>query len=246
MIPYKMLAIAELFRVRRSFALPLTILNPLTHFAILMDRSAISVAVFDNLAERYKEKYMDLTLYDESYREFCQLIRPGRASVLEAACGPGNVSRFLMAQRPELDLLGIDLAPRMVDLARAAVPSARFAIHDCRRLADLQMRFDGIICAFGLPYLSQQETKDFLHTIAQALEPDGVLYLSTMLGANEESGFETEDCSSGDQVYVNYHNEGQIMSLLEDLRFTVIKRRRIPSPSTAPKATTDLIVIARI
>src|SRR6476620_5727510 len=114
-----------------------------------MDRCAISAVAFHKLADRYCEKYMDLTMYDESYSQFSALLKGG-ACVLDAACGPGNVSRYLMTQRPDLDLLGIDLAPRMVELAREAVPSARFAVHDCRDLLSLKQRFDGIICAFGL------------------------------------------------------------------------------------------------
>src|SRR5260370_42456682 len=126
-----------------------------------MDHSALSARVFHKLADVYREKYMALTMYDDSYREFCELLRPGRARVLDAACGPGNVSRYLMAQRPDLDLLGIDLAPRMVELAREAVPSAHFAVHDCRHLADLQLRFGGVIFAFCLPYLLGEEATAF-------------------------------------------------------------------------------------
>src|SRR5215471_14256753 len=155
-----------------------------------MDHSALSASVFDKLADRYREKFMDLTMYDDSYRVFCELLRPGRARVLDAACGPGNVSRYLMAQRAELALLGIDLAPRMVELARAAVPSVQFAVHDFRNLADLKDRFDGIICAFGLPYLLQEEAVAFIRAAYKALEPDGMFYLSTMLGRSEDSGFE--------------------------------------------------------
>jgi SAM-dependent methyltransferase len=145
---------------------------------------------------------MDLPLYDESYREFCDSLPRHRARVLDAACGPGNVSRYLMAQRPDLDLLGIDLAPRMVELAREAVPSAHFVVHDVRRLADLHMRFGDIICAFGLPYLSGEETTAFMRAAGQALDPGGVLYLSTMLGQSEDSGIERYD--TGDAIHVNY------------------------------------------
>ena len=186
---------------------------------------------------------MGLTLYDDSYREFCELLRPGRARVLDAACGPGNVSRYLMAQRPDLDLLGIDLAPRMVELAREAVPSAHFAVHDCRHLADLRLRFDGIICAFGLPYLSGEEVTAFIRAADEALEPDGVFYLSTMLGKSEDSGLEC--CSTGDQVYINYHSEDEVLCSLHECGFTVVKQSRLASPSAASKRTTDLIVIAR-
>jgi hypothetical protein len=131
----------------------------------------------------------------------------------------------------------------MVELAREAVPSARFAVHDCRNLADLKPRFEGIICPFGLPYLSWQETEAFIRAACEALEPKGGFYLSTMLGRSQDSGLER--CSSGDQVYVNYHSEAQIIRSLRGCGFTIVKQVQIPSPSAAPKATTDLIVIAK-
>jgi SAM-dependent methyltransferase len=207
-----------------------------------MDHCANSASIFHKHAEVYRDKFMDLTMYYDSYREFCKLLRPGRARVLDAACGPGPVSRYLMAQRPDLDLLGIDLAPRMVELARAAVPSARFAVHDCRRLADLRMQFEGIICAFGLPYLSTEEATAFIRAAGQALGPGGVLYLSTMLGKPEDSGFQR--ASTGDQIYITYHPEKQILSSLHGCGFKVVNQRQIPSPAAASKKTTDLIVIA--
>ena len=209
----------------------------------LTDYCAISAGTFHKLADRYREKFMDLTLYDESYRNFCELLRPGRARVLDAACGPGNVSRCLLAQRPDLDLLGIDLAPRMVELARAAAPSAQFAVHDCRCLADLKRRFNGIICAFGLPYLSPEEVSGFIEAAAEGLNPDGVLYLSTMLGNSDDSGL--EHCSTGDPVYVYYHSEEHLTRLLERSGFKLVERSLLDSPSAASKRTTDLILILR-
>ncbi len=186
---------------------------------------------------------MDLMLYDVFYREFCNLLPRGRARVLDAACGPGNVSRYLLAQRPELDLLGIDLAPRMVELARQAVPKARFLVHDFRNLADLESRFEGIICAFGLPYISPEEAAAFLTAAAKALEPNGVLYLSAMLGRSQDSGFER--CSTGEKLHITYYGQEQITDWLRGRGFGIIKHERVSSPSAASKATTDLIVIAK-
>lgn len=208
-----------------------------------MDHSASSAGLFHKHADLYRDKFMDLTLYDDSYRDFCQALPQGRARVLDVACGPGNVSRYLMAQRPDLDLLGIDLAPRMVELAREAVPLARFAVHDSRRLADLRLRFDGIICAFGLPYLSRDEATAFIRAAGQALDPGGVFYLSTMLGKSEDSGFQRS--STGDQLYITYYGEDEVIDSLLSCGFTLLRQNRIPSPSAASKATTDLIVIAK-
>ncbi|HXA46278.1 MAG TPA: methyltransferase domain-containing protein [Burkholderiaceae bacterium] len=208
-----------------------------------MNNGDASASVFNKLAQQYRDKYMDLTIYDATYRKFCELLNKGHARVLDAACGPGNVSRFLMAQLPELDLLGIDLAPRMVELAQAEAPSAQFKMHDCRRLLDLGQRFDGIVCAFGLPYLSSSEVVEFVRSSREILDADGVLYLSFMEGKSEDSGFQTS--SSGDRMYINYHSEPQIRDALLSHGFTIAEWSRLSSPSNAPKPTTDVVVIAK-
>jgi predicted TPR repeat methyltransferase len=209
----------------------------------MTDHCEVSANTFHKLADRYRDKYMDLTTYDESYLAFCGLLNHDRARVLDAACGPGNVSRYLMTQKPTLDLLGIDLAPRMVELAQAAVPSAQFRVHDCRRLTDLGLTFDGIVCAFGLPYLSRAEATNFIAGANAILAPGGVLYLSCMEGTSEDSGFESS--SSGDQVYINYHSEDHLRSVLASHGFAIMEFTRLSSPSAASKSTTDMLIIAR-
>lgn len=207
-----------------------------------MDHCEISAATFDKLAQRYRDKYMDLTLYDSSYEEFLNLLVAGPARVLDVACGPGNVARYLLSKRPELQLLGVDLAPAMVEFARAAVPSGRFEIHDCRRLAELNQRFDGVLCAFGMPYLSGEEVNRFLADVFEILGPGGVLYLSIMEGETGNSGCQTS--RSGDRVFIHYHDGTWLGGMLDSLGFKIRKTIRLSSPANATQATNDLILIA--
>ena len=207
------------------------------------DPCAATVRTFDEHAERYRDKYMELTLYAESYRAFCDRLPPGRVRVLDAACGPGNAARALLQLRPELDLLGIDLAPRMVDLARAAVPTGRFAVHDCRRVAGLGLRFHGILCGFGLPYLSDAEGRAFVAEAAAALEPGGVLYLSLMLGARSES--ECVRYGTENEVHLHIRPEAVVRAWLEAAGLTPVWNQHLPSPANASRATNDWVVIAR-
>jgi hypothetical protein len=64
-----------------------------------------------------------------------------------------------------------------------------------------------------------------------------------MLGKPQASGMER--CSTGDEVYVTYYTEKQIIGFLEAVGFAVIKKFLLPSPSAATKKTTDLILIAK-
>ncbi|MBT9547826.1 MAG: methyltransferase domain-containing protein [Candidatus Sericytochromatia bacterium] len=208
-----------------------------------MDPSALSAQAFDALADRYLAKFGDLTCYDQSYLVFCNGLKPGQAKVLDCACGPGHVAKYLLKQRPDLELLGIDLAPRMVELARAAVPSAQFMVHDCRDLFALERHFDGMICAFGLPYLSPEEALALIAAAERVLLPGGMFYLSTLLGPSTDSGM--LHCSTGKVVHVYYHSEEVLLQALELHGFSVLMQQQISSPATASQVTMDLILIAK-
>jgi ubiquinone/menaquinone biosynthesis C-methylase UbiE len=74
--------------------------------------------------------------------------------ILDLACGPGNLSRRLAAQvAPGGEVIGIDLAPGMIELARSAeIPSARFEVMDIEQLAFADASFDGAVCGHGLQF----------------------------------------------------------------------------------------------
>jgi ubiquinone/menaquinone biosynthesis C-methylase UbiE len=79
--------------------------------------------------------------------------RPGMR-VLDLACGPGTLSRRIAQQvSPGGEVVGIDLAPGMIEVARAAqVPNARFEVMDMERLSFADGSFDAAICGHGLQF----------------------------------------------------------------------------------------------
>ena len=208
-----------------------------------MDTCQISVNTFDRFAETYAGKYLALDMYDAYYREFCSHVARQGATILDVACGPGNVSAFLVRERPDLQVLGIDLAPNMVRLAQAHVPSASFLVHDCRHLVDLGRVFDGIAYAFGLNYLKQEDAEQFFRSLSKVLAPNGVLYLSTMLGPREHSGLQTSN--NGDQIYVYYRPRQEIEQLVQSAGLKLVFSNEIASPSSASKPTVDVVLVAQ-
>lgn len=210
-----------------------------------MDPSALSAQVFDRNAELYQSKYMDLDLYDETYARLAGDLPPG-AQVLDAACGPGTVARRLMHWRPDIDLLGTDLAPRMVELARAAVPQARFEVGDCRELPGEVAAWDAIVCAFGLPYLSPEDARGFILRAGRSLRDGGQLYLSTQGGRPEESG--PQRSSRGDVVHVFFHvmdGADGVGAWLAEAGLEVQVQAALPCPANASVQTRDWYCIAR-
>lgn len=210
-----------------------------------MDSCVHAAQVFDQHAELYQSKYMDLDLYDETYAALARALPPG-ARVLDAACGPGTVARRLMAARPDLQLLGTDLAPRMIALARQAVPQARFEVGDCRELPGEEASWDAIVCAFGLPYLSPAQARAFVLLAGRRLRAGGQLYLSTQGGRPEDSG--PQRSSRGDVVHLFFHpmsGPDGVGAWLTAASLELLVQAPLPCPANAPVQTSDWYCIAR-
>ncbi len=207
------------------------------------DFCIVSVATFNRLADRYAEKYFHLDLYDRYLERFVKRIESPGASVLDVACGPGNVSAYLAKVRPDLKLVGIDLAEGMVKQARLRVPSADFLVKDCRDIGKLEHVFDASAFAFGLSYLTDDDADRFFSSLNATLADSAMLYLSTITGDPGLSGFEAS--SSGDRVYIKYRSVGDVVSMVERAGYRVDFTEVIASPANASKPTQDLILIAQ-
>jgi ubiquinone/menaquinone biosynthesis C-methylase UbiE len=74
--------------------------------------------------------------------------------VLDLACGPGTLSRrFALHVSPGGEVVGVDLAAGMIELARAAATSnCRFEVMDIEQLSFADGSFDAAACGHGLQF----------------------------------------------------------------------------------------------
>lgn len=208
----------------------------------MTDRNKQAVAVFDKMAEVYRQKYMDLELYNDTFDFFCDHVSAENAEILELACGPGNITRYLLQKRPDFQVLATDLAPNMLEIARQNNQTAAFQLLDSRKIGELKKQYDAIICGFGLPYLSKEEAVRLIQDASARLKPNGLLYLSTMEDDYEKSG--TQKSSAGDEVYMYYHEAGYLTEAIRENNMEIILLERKDFPSETK--TTDLILIAQL
>jgi len=206
-----------------------------------MDQTKIAVDIFNKLATGYQEKFMNVSLYHDSLDVFCNSIKKENPEILELACGPGNITKYLLDKRPDFKILGSDLAPNMIELAKINNPTANFELMDCRAITSLTNKYDGILCGFGLPYLSKEEAIQFIKDASLKLNENGILYISTMEDDNSKSGFKTG--STGDKMYQNFHQADYLTKSLEENGFNIINLERKEYIHNEEK-TVDLIIIA--
>ena len=112
-----------------------------------MDNYQKTFETWNKVAELYQDKFMYLDLYNDTYDRFCELIEKPDPAIFEIGCGPGNITKYLLNKRPDFKIFAIDVAPKMIELARANNPTADFAVMDCRQIGSLRLKFDAIIPA---------------------------------------------------------------------------------------------------
>ncbi len=201
-----------------------------------------AVDLFNKLADSYQQRFFSVEHYKESLDHFLSQL-DDQATVLDVACGPGNISHFLLKQKPALKLLGIDLAPNMIDLARINNPNARFLVYDAMQIDYLDSRFDAIIVGFLFPYLSMEQVELFLFKSYEKLNENGIIYLSTMEDLHENSRLKAS--STGEELMMHYYEADFLIRLLEQIGFQILSKHTQPFAVSETETDTDLIIVAR-
>jgi ubiquinone/menaquinone biosynthesis C-methylase UbiE len=125
---------------------------------------------FSRVAATYKQRLDQVMARSES-RGRAALIdwvdpTPGKR-ILDLACGPGTLSyRLAQTVWPDGEVVGIDLAPGMIELARREAPPdlpLRFELMDMEDLRFRADSFDAATCGHGLSFVP-----DLLRALAEA------------------------------------------------------------------------------
>lgn len=147
-------------------------------------------AVFSRHAEAYKSRLDEIIARGEARGRLRMLERSGAApgmTVLDLACGPGNMTRLLAERvQPGGRVLGIDLARGMIALAaHEHPPGTSFAVMDVERLGLSDQAFDAAACGHGLQFAP--DLGRALREAWRVLRPSGVLAASVPAAGTDDS-----------------------------------------------------------
>jgi ubiquinone/menaquinone biosynthesis C-methylase UbiE len=114
-------------------------------------------AVFSRHALEYQKRLEQIMARGEARGRMRVLelvdAQPGMR-ILDLACGPGTLTRRLAQQvAPDGEVVGVDLAPGMIELASAGdIPNTRFEVMDIERLSFPDAMFDAAACGHGIQF----------------------------------------------------------------------------------------------
>jgi SAM-dependent methyltransferase len=134
---------------------------------------------------------------------FLELTGPG--PVADVGCGPGHVTRFLAARHP--DVLGLDLSPRMIEIARQRAPELTFTVASMLSLPVPDGAWAGAVAMYSIIHLSPPERAAAFGELARAVRDGGRLLVSFHIDGPDVAAGSTTHLTTwfGSAVDVDVH-----------------------------------------
>ena len=213
-------------------------ITPLVIWKMIDDK----IIGFEVFAKEYAERFDDVSHYEFFLKQFVSLLDHG-SKIVDIACGPGNITGFLLKCRNDLQIECVDISPAMIEMVKERFPVIDCHICDIKNYALKKSHYEGVICSFGLPFLSREEIIGFLANIFDGLKKSGIVYLSTMKGNSE--GFETTSFSGDLDVYFIYHDKDFLDAAIEAAGFRIIEYHEQLFPQQSGEDLVDMIYILK-
>ncbi|GAA0945318.1 class I SAM-dependent methyltransferase [Kribbella koreensis] len=150
----------------------------------MTDLLAATRASYDAVAENYAEfiagKLEGLPMMRAMLGAFAELVD---GPVAEIGCGPGHITSYLASLG--VDISGIDLSPRMVEIARTAYPSLQFDVGSMTSLELDDGSLRGLIAWYSIHHLPPAELPGVFAGFHRILSPGGRLLIGSHAGVEE-------------------------------------------------------------
>ncbi len=130
-------------------------------------------SAYDLIAEQYA---LGRGRFDNAtwLRQINESLSP-TSRVLDLGCGSGvPVSKYLADRGHRV--IGIDISPRQIELARLQVPDATFEVADMEQLSVDQYRVDGIVAFYSIYHVPRILHAELYRTLRSFIPHGGLLF----------------------------------------------------------------------
>jgi len=173
---------------------------------------------FNLAAERYSELFKD----EMKQKEYDRLLLnrfagnfDSESVICDMGCGPGHITRYLFDKG--LNVFGIDISEKCIEIARRKNPKMRFQVMDMARLDIEDESIDGIIAFYSIIHTPKRFVHILFREFNRVLKKGGKILIVVKKGntegyVNELEGFKT-------RLYFTNFTEEELENYLQDSGF---------------------------
>jgi SAM-dependent methyltransferase len=180
---------------------------------------------YDAIARAYDEQLRDELAHKPLDRALLTALLElaGAGTVADVGCGPGHVTRFLAQRHP--DVIGVDLSPAMIEIARERSPGLPFTVAGMLSLPVGDDGWAAAVALYSIIHLGPAERLAAFRELARAIRPGGWLLVSFHVdGAGVAAGESTHLSTwfgSAVDVDVHFLDAGVVAGDLATAGFSV-------------------------
>jgi ubiquinone/menaquinone biosynthesis C-methylase UbiE len=176
---------------------------------------------FNLAAEKYfklfkdemKQKEYDRVLLDKFVNDF-----DSKSVICDVGCGPGHVTRYLFDKG--LNVFGIDISEKCIQIARRENPKMRFQVMDMARLNIADESIDGIVSFYSIIHTPKRLIRLLFHEFNRVLKKGGKLLVVVKKGDTEGYVYELEGFKT--RLYFTNFTEEELKNYLQTCGFELI------------------------
>lgn len=193
------------------------------------DPNGIIASAFDRIAERY-ERSASADPVGHYYRRFldrCTDMIPAGGRVLDVGCGAGRTAAEF-AERAHV--VGVDISPVQVRLARERVPAGAFLIADIATLQFRSNAFDAIAAFWSVIHVPRDLHAELFASLHGWMRPGGVLFGAFGSSDNPEERGEF----LGEPMYWSHYDAETTRGLLSHAGFNIVQAEVVADEGERP------------
>ncbi|MDR1193658.1 MAG: class I SAM-dependent methyltransferase [Peptococcaceae bacterium] len=151
-------------------------------------------------------------LYPLHFQRFISYLG-SRARVLDLGCGPGLLAKAILDNGARREIVGVDLCPEMVQVAKKLAPGGCFICRDIRGIDYPESAFDNIITSSLFYHLKPADLAVVAAKMTWTLKPDGIIFANFLAGMR--SGL-LRPRFSDQPMWISFYSPEQVLAIMRE------------------------------